>query len=707
MSDQVVDRDSVSGKSTDVLGFLKLVHPNTKGQCFEVRIMNCPDRPGGTYLKTFFGYFTDHEKAYREIVKYERFKPPAIYLTVHPVDPSLYGRAADRIVAAKKGEATPDTLVVKRHLLFIDIDPKRPSGISATDAELQEANCTADQMRDWLAEHGWQVFVEGMSGNGRYLLYRIDLPNNTESYDLISRFYAALKQRYESDTISVDETNKNASRLMKVLGTFARKGDDVRGIEGVDDRPHRQSWYIAHPSASLVVKESIEAISSPPTVASQMSKLNADCEDEDLLNGESWNTESRREFDLARWIKEHNVPVDGPYEWPGSPGGRRWRWTEACPLCGDHEYDTTAPYIGQRGDGKITAGCQHNRCKFTWKDLRAYYEPDAYDKRAEPVTHTDSGKPLYVKPEETIAKAHTPTEQNGESEPERQPKENARPRSKKEEAADRHREKRLDLEAIVSNWEVVCVAGSTLAYRFSGEFFRHSSVEFEVPGEEMRSFAKFQSRLQSMAKTGLHPMYAEVWEEVIIKVVKACPVIESDPECDQRRLVAQQIWPYLSKRTLDYQLYLENWNTAASSYYGVLAYSDKRKQEFMLLVDFIKFSEVLGRDLNGQFEPTNLRHALRVCGSSPRRFHSRKYKFNQRLWVIDKEAMRALGRFGKVGDEDEIRYTSECVWFSLGAPPPNGFRLVTDSDDDQDSDQCLETNAADTSFDPSQFDQPA
>ena len=64
----------------------------------------------------------------------------------------------------------------ERRWLLIDVDPERPSGISATDAEKAAAQKKAREIYRFLKERGWPEPVVADSGNGYHLLYRIDLP---------------------------------------------------------------------------------------------------------------------------------------------------------------------------------------------------------------------------------------------------------------------------------------------------------------------------------------------------------------------------------------------------------------------------------------------------------------------------------------------------------------------------------------------------
>ena len=65
------------------------------------------------------------------------------------------------------------------------------------------------------------------SGNGAHILVRIDLPNDDPSKELIERCIAAIFFRFNDNLESVDQTVTNASRIWKLYGTLACKGEEV------------------------------------------------------------------------------------------------------------------------------------------------------------------------------------------------------------------------------------------------------------------------------------------------------------------------------------------------------------------------------------------------------------------------------------------------------------------------------------------------
>lgn len=227
--------------STDSKKFLSILHPYG---CYEIRIPDCPSKKGSDFKRTAAGYFVDHEKASRQIKVFGTKQPKGIYVSLNPVDGNrLLARSANAIDAASKIAAGDDD-ILKRRWILIDIDPKRDGGTSATDAENKAAKLAAKEIKTWLASRGFPTPLRAMSGNGAYLIYRVDLLNDGQAKELVTAFLTVLGDRFNSECVDVDHSVFNASRILKVPGTWARKGSNFVGVDGYDDRPHRLAWFV-------------------------------------------------------------------------------------------------------------------------------------------------------------------------------------------------------------------------------------------------------------------------------------------------------------------------------------------------------------------------------------------------------------------------------------------------------------------------------
>ncbi|TNE88691.1 MAG: hypothetical protein EP330_13770 [Deltaproteobacteria bacterium] len=151
-----------------------------------------------------------------------------VYFTLNPT--SLQASAE-----LKKGRrATRDRDIVAPCLALIDVDPERPSGVSATAAERKAAEDVAAKVAGWLRERGVEP-IRASSGNGYHLLVPLD---GGPVEDAATRTKALLQHLHASFSTAgakVDVTTYNPSRICKLYGTRAVKG------EATDERPHRRT----------------------------------------------------------------------------------------------------------------------------------------------------------------------------------------------------------------------------------------------------------------------------------------------------------------------------------------------------------------------------------------------------------------------------------------------------------------------------------
>ena len=193
--------------------------------------------------ETVSGYYDDYALLADEAAKLEN-RGYSVYVTLNEVDTALLARASNRARKVYKEPTTSDSDIVRRRWLPLDFDPARPTGVSATDAEKQAARRRAVEVREHLRELGWPEPVVGDSGNGYHLLYRIELPNDPQSLELVKGILEALAFKFSDKAVEVDVTTCNAARIWKLYGTTARKGDDA------GDRPHRRSGLLKVPEGA-------------------------------------------------------------------------------------------------------------------------------------------------------------------------------------------------------------------------------------------------------------------------------------------------------------------------------------------------------------------------------------------------------------------------------------------------------------------------
>ena len=216
-----------------------LVHPAVYEQTFrfivapgdvaELRAIRVRGKDGIEH-RVVNGYYDDAAAFARDVRKLDG-RAQGVYITLNPLKRELLDRSPNKLTAGCA--AATDADVLSRRWLLLDFDPKRPAGMSSTDDELASAMKRADECWLYLRSEGWPDPVSAVSGNGAHLLYRIDKPADDDG--AVSRILRNLAARFSDDVVDLDTTVSNASRITKVYGSLAKKG------EPTEERPHRRS----------------------------------------------------------------------------------------------------------------------------------------------------------------------------------------------------------------------------------------------------------------------------------------------------------------------------------------------------------------------------------------------------------------------------------------------------------------------------------
>jgi len=208
-----------------------------EGQVTELRALDATMR-GDRWAGVFSGYFDNAKDFADAAMSIDSAK--GIYFIPNPVQPELLARACNRIRRAPRGESTTDANIVRRKWLLIDIDAIRPSGISASKEEHEASHHRSGDV--WMYLHdelGWGDPITADSGNGAHLLYKIDFP--IEDGGAVKACLQDLSDRFSDDKVTVDVSVYNPSRIWKLYGTVACKGDHT------ESRPHRLARIINAP----------------------------------------------------------------------------------------------------------------------------------------------------------------------------------------------------------------------------------------------------------------------------------------------------------------------------------------------------------------------------------------------------------------------------------------------------------------------------
>ena len=348
----------------------------TPGAVHEIRALGV----GGRKKRTDAGWFDDVVKAAAAALQCDERGARGVYFTCNPCRPELLARGNSRIIEWAD-QTTADSEILRRTLLPCDFDPDRPSGIGATDQEKAAAAELAEATEDALRARGWPYPYIIDSGNGWYRAFRMDLPNDDESRDLIKRVLQGIATLTDAADVGqphahLDLGMFNAARIIRVPSTTNRKGDSTT------DRPHRIAQFFPPTDECPVEIVPRELLDEAAALATDAPKSIYPAASTTSANG---NVQTPR-LDVEKWLASRNIE----YRAKNSNGGRAY--LIACPFGAHGSASESA--IWQAANGMLTYECKHDGCKAKkWADLR-----DAIGKPADtdwnpPLTHQGHSQP--------------------------------------------------------------------------------------------------------------------------------------------------------------------------------------------------------------------------------------------------------------------------------------------------------------------------
>ncbi|GAG95961.1 unnamed protein product, partial [marine sediment metagenome] len=160
------------------------------------------------------GYFDNAGDFNSAALALENGKAKGTWFTLNPCKPALLARAKNRLIASPEA-TTSDKDIQCLRWLPIDLDPVKPSEISATDDEIKPAEELGRNITEKLEreDFGFPRGIRAFSGNGYHILYRLsDLANNDKHRALIRKLVNALVVTFPSDKVNIDEKVYNPAR---------------------------------------------------------------------------------------------------------------------------------------------------------------------------------------------------------------------------------------------------------------------------------------------------------------------------------------------------------------------------------------------------------------------------------------------------------------------------------------------------------------
>lgn len=358
--------------SSEIRKAISILKPEVEGEkpeerLFEVRIIE------NSKKINYSGYFTDADTLVRELKKVDT-KNANVYITLNQINAACYSRSQKDKFERNNPNTTSDNDIDGYNWFFVDIDPKRPSGVSSTDEQLEKAKAKANDVYFFLNNFGFNKPLIATSGNGVHLLYRVMLANNAENKELVKKCLEALDMLFSDNDTSIDRKNFNPARICKLYGTMARKGSNT------EKNPHRMSFITQEGSSSF-------------TDRGYLVKLSKMLPEEQ--KAKQYNNYSPSEFNLEEWLNKHHI------------GYRKTSWSsgtkyilDECPFDSSHKGKDAC--IFQSSNGAIGFHCFHNSCAdHKWQDVRKLFEPDAYERKYEEYDrkiYDTSRKPVEKKP---------------------------------------------------------------------------------------------------------------------------------------------------------------------------------------------------------------------------------------------------------------------------------------------------------------------
>ena len=315
-------------------------------ELFEIRILG--DR------NPWSAYFYDVEAA---IAALQPFDQMNIYYSVNEVKQACASRSQFGVFQQVKGTATSKQDIEHRWFLPIDVDCERPSGVSSTNVEKEQAYRKASDVYYFLLQNGISQPVVCDSSSGYHLLIPIDMENTQEAETAIKTFLEILSLRFTDDHVKIDTVLFDANRILRLPGSFGRKG------RSTDERPHREAKILSVPQMmQRMTLEQIQAFNERFSVKSEPTVR-------------KYNAQGQQEpFNLRDFINRHGLKVSK--EIPMAGGGTKFV-LEECFWDSGHKAPDAA--IFEMPNGAIAYKCFHQSCQHhDWHELRETLEPDAY-----------------------------------------------------------------------------------------------------------------------------------------------------------------------------------------------------------------------------------------------------------------------------------------------------------------------------------------
>ncbi len=201
------------------------------------------------------------------------------------------------------------------------------------------------------------------------MLYRIDFLADDKG--TIQDVLKKLASRFNNEHVQLDQTVHNPSRICKVPGTWARKGD------ASPNRPHLVAAILEVPAAGIqtVSDDLLHQIASSSLTSNKPPRNVKQVPRETKAQSSAKNKRLR----IDDWLLDRNIAFSRKQEPDGL--GRTHYVLANCPFNSAHQAPDAC--IMQEATGKLSAKCFHNSCSgHGWNDFKKQIgvpEPHHYD----------------------------------------------------------------------------------------------------------------------------------------------------------------------------------------------------------------------------------------------------------------------------------------------------------------------------------------
>ncbi|MEW8506890.1 MAG: hypothetical protein AB2598_09285 [Candidatus Thiodiazotropha sp.] len=178
--------------------------------------------------------------------------------------------------------------------LPFDFDPVRPAGCCSTEEELRLACEARDRFIIAMNILGWPMPLRAKSGNGYHAVYRVRLPVNAETREMIKAIYSGLYAEFNTPDVSFDSSVRNPGRIFRLYGTWNRKGFPKHS------RPQRLSTVCIPNDWQQVSVKQLESLANTYIISRQAPSTPQFTKTKTIKGRGDYSS-----LDIVSWFKSH------------------------------------------------------------------------------------------------------------------------------------------------------------------------------------------------------------------------------------------------------------------------------------------------------------------------------------------------------------------------------------------------------------------